>query len=62
VIVRAAVVVIGWPHHVQQREDDGPEQVDHVPVGGPGFNHEHSATSRVAQFARHDAQDQQAEQ
>ena len=61
VIVRAAVVVIGSPHHGEQREDDGPEHVDRVPVGGPGFNHEHSATSRVARFARHDAQDQQAQ-
>ena len=61
VIVRATVVVIGSPHHGEQREDDGPEHVDRVPVGGPGFNHEHSATSRVARFARHNAQDQQAQ-
>ena len=33
-----------------------------MPVGRPGFNHEHSATSRVGRFARHDAQDQQARQ
>ena len=61
-IVRAAVTVIGWPHHGEQREDEGPEQADHVPLGGRAFNHERSATSRFARFARQDAQDQQAQQ
>jgi hypothetical protein len=55
-------MVIGWPHHGEQREDEGPEQVDHVPLGGRAFNHERSATSRVARFARQDAQNQQAQQ
>src|SRR6202048_507661 len=61
VVVRAAVVVTGSPHHVEQDEDDDPEKVDHVPIGGPGFDHRHSATTGVAQFPDDHAQDHQAE-
>src|ERR1700730_4546108 len=56
VVVRAAVVVTGSPHHVEQGEDDDPEKVDHVPIGGPGFDHRHSAKTRVAKFPDYTAQ------
>src|SRR6478752_6965275 len=49
------------PHHVQQAEDDYPQQVDHVPVGGPGFDHGHASLARVTQVARDDSQDEQTE-
>lgn len=51
------VVVTGSPHHVEQAEDDDPQQIDHVPVGCARFDHGHPAAAWVAQVAHHDPED-----
>lgn len=35
----AGCVVTDSPHDVEQSEDDDPEQIDHVPVGGALLDH-----------------------
>ncbi len=42
------VVVNRSPHHVEQAEDDDPQKVDHVPVGGARLDHRHAREERVA--------------
>ena len=66
--VPGVVVVNRSPHHVEQAEDDDPQQVDHVPVGRTRLNHRHAWSERVAvpdstarpsEFSHHDSHDQQ---
>src|SRR6478609_6737243 len=56
-----SVDVIVSPHDVEQTEDGDPEQIDHVPVGGPLLDHRYPAKPRVAELANGDTQDQQSQ-
>ena len=42
------------PHHVEQAEDDDPEQVDHVPVGGAGSRPSTARRLRGSRSSRDD--------
>src|SRR3954468_88306 len=50
------------PHHVEQGEDDHPEEIDGVPVGRARLDHLVRASSRIGQLTDDDAEHDEPEQ
>lgn len=50
------------PHHIQQREDEHPQEIDGVPIGRAGFDELLRAAGRAAQLVDDDAERDEPDQ